>query len=86
MQPLYFLRAQFIQEFIQGTSFFLTNTNLNGWIWPEWNNTDKKERIYNNDIYSYTPSDTNFQTILMPKGILENILSEKSWSLEPFLS
>ena len=28
-------------------------------------------------LYSFTPSDMNFQTILMPKVILAKILSEK---------
>ena len=37
-------------------------------------------------LYSFTPSDMNFQTILMPKVILAKFLSQKIYSLGPFLS
>ena len=37
-------------------------------------------------IYSFTPSDINFQTILMAKGNFPNFLSKKIYSLRPFLS
>ena len=34
---------------------------------------------------SFTPSDMNFQTVLMPKVIFAKILSQKIYSLGPFL-
>ena len=34
----------------------------------------------------FTPSDMNFKTILMPKGILAKILSQKSYSYLTFLT
>ena len=36
-------------------------------------------------LYSFTPSDMNFQTMLMPKVILAKFLSHKIYSLGPFL-
>ena len=36
--------------------------------------------------YSFTPSDMNFQTIWMPKGILTKIWSRNSWSLVTILT
>ena len=33
-------------------------------------------------IYLFTPFDINFQTILMPKGILAKFLSQKTYSLK----
>ena len=38
-------RAQFIQEWIQATSFSLTNTNSNDWTWPKWSNAVKKNQV-----------------------------------------
>ena len=32
-------------------------------------------------IYSFAPSNMNFQTLLMPKGILAKILSQKIYSI-----
>ena len=37
-------------------------------------------------LYSFTPFDMNFQTILMPKVILAKILSQINYSPRPFLS
>ena len=37
-------------------------------------------------LYSFTPSELNFQAILMPKVILAKILSQKSGQVETFLS
>ena len=37
-------------------------------------------------LYSFTPSDINFQMILLPKVILAKLLSQKIYSLEPFSS
>ena len=37
-------------------------------------------------LYSFTPSDMNFQTNLMPKVILEKSWSQNVYSLVPFLS
>ena len=45
---------------------------------------DKKERPLLIE-YSFTPSDMNFQTIWMPKGILTKIWSRNSWSLVTIL-
>ena len=44
----------------------------------------KKERIYLM-IYSLTPFDINFHTILMSKVILAKYLSKKAGPLEPFV-
>ena len=37
-------------------------------------------------LYSFTTSDMNFQTILMPKVIFAKLLSQKIYLLGPFLS
>ena len=37
-------------------------------------------------LYSFAPSDMNFQWILMPKVILAKILSQKIYSFGPFSS
>ena len=43
--------------------------------------------VLNDMIHSFTPSDMNFQTILMPKVILAKSLPQKKGDpLEPFLS
>ena len=46
-------------------------------------------RIKKNEVdlilYSFTPSDMNFQTIWMSKVFLAKSLSEKSWSLGTIL-
>ena len=36
--------------------------------------------------YSFTPFDMKFQTILMPKKILAKFMSQKVYSLRPFLT
>ena len=46
----------------------------------------RNETSYINTLYSFAPSDIIFQTILMPKVILAKILSQKIYSLGPFLS
>ena len=47
----------------------------------------KKELSYIDTLRdSSTPSDINFQTILLPKVILAKFLSQKIYSLGPFLS
>ena len=48
------VRAQFIQECIQRTSFSLTNANTSDWIWPQWYNADKKEWSYTDTLLIYT--------------------------------
>ena len=37
-------------------------------------------------LYSFTPSDMNFQTFLLPTVILAKLLSQKTFALRPFLS
>ena len=46
---------------------------------------DKKKQVASM-LYSITPSDVNLQTSLMPKVMLAKILSQKIYSLGPFLS
>ena len=46
----------------------------------------KKKQVSWSIHYSFTPSDMNFQAILMSKVILTKILSQKIYSLGPFLS
>ena len=72
-------RAQFIYECVQETNFSLTNANS-----KHWYNWDKKVDFVL-ILYSFPPSDMNFQTILMPKGILAKILWQKIYSFVTFL-
>ena len=59
-----------------------TNAHSNDWIWPQWYNTDKKERTYVDIwlIYNLT-FDENFRAILMLKMISAKYLPQKSWSV-----
>ena len=51
------------------------------------NNTKRiKKKQVTLILYSVTPSDMNFQTILMPKVILAIFFVTKIYSLGPFLS
>ena len=48
-------------------------------------NDTKRKQKKQTKLYSFTPSDVNFQAILMPKVILAKFLSQKIYSLGPFL-
>ena len=45
-----------------------------------------KKKEFTLILYSFTPSDMNFQTFLLPKVILVEKFSQKIYSLRPFLS
>ena len=72
--------------------------NVSNWVTFWWKSQiqtteyvhDDTKSIKDNQVililYSFTPTDMNFQTILMPKLILAKFLSQKIYSLGPFLS
>ena len=77
-------RAQFIQECIQGTSFlWQTQTQTIEYGLNDMIQINKNAVMLT--LCSFTPSDLNFQTILMPKVNLAKKLSQKSWFLETIL-
>ena len=49
---------------------------------PRWKLPRIKNKQFILILYSFTPSDMNFQAILMPKVILAKILSQKITHLE----
>ena len=49
-----YLEKYIFKEFIQGTSFSLTNANSTNWIWPQWYNTNIKEWSFIDTLLIYT--------------------------------
>ena len=61
----------------------MTYVKSNSWIQPYWWDKNETSEIENELIYTLC---TVFQSMLMPKGLLAKFLSQKIYSLRPFLS
>ena len=84
--PYKALKHSLSKECIQGISF-LWQTQIQTTKYGLYDMVRIKKYLYRycTHLHRFTPSDLNFQTILMPKVILAKKLSQNSWSFGTIL-
>ena len=83
-QMIWMLKHTIDKNVLTGQLFFVTNANQ--MIKYGLNDTIQIKREFLLILYSFTPSDMIFQTIMMGKTTLAKFLSQKSWPVGIFLS